>query len=61
MIFKFFGVIKKLILASLFIYSFDVFAVSLNVSIPINIFTILLVSFFDVPAILFLFLFSVTF
>ncbi len=61
MIIKFFHIIKKVILAALFIYSFDVFAISLNLSIPINFFTILLVTFFDVPAMFCLVLFSIVF
>ncbi|MDD5827280.1 MAG: pro-sigmaK processing inhibitor BofA family protein [Bacilli bacterium] len=55
---KFLFFIKRLIVATLLIYSFDVFLVSLNFVIPINIFTVLLVSFFDVPAIFCMFLFS---
>lgn len=54
----FFKVIKKIILSTLFIYSFDVFATSLGVSIPINFVTVFLVSVFEIPAILCLILFS---
>lgn len=57
-IFKFF---KRIILASLFIYSFDVFMVGLDISIPINVVTIFLVALFDVPAMFCLVLFFMTF
>lgn len=58
MISKFFLVIKKIIFATFLIYSFDVFAVSLNLIIPINFITVLLVSIFDTSALLCLVLFS---
>ena len=61
MLIGFFKLIKKIIVAALFIYSFDVFAVSLNLSIPINFITILLVTIFDIPALMCLVLFSLTF
>ena len=52
---------KKIVLASILIYSFDTFGVSLDVIIPINVFTIFLVAFFDIPAMLCLILFFITF
>lgn len=61
MVKKFFSLIKKIIFSTILIYSFDVFAVSLNLSIPINLITILLVSLFDFPALICLVLFSFTF
>ncbi len=61
MIVKFFRLIKKIILATFFIYSFDVFCGDLKLCIPINFFTVFLVSFFDIPALICLLLFSVTF
>lgn len=61
MLIRLFKVIKKVIVATLLIYSFDVFAVSLNLSIPINFITIALVTMFDVPALACLVLFSLTF
>lgn len=61
MLIGFFKLIKKIIVAALFIYSFDLFAVSLNLSIPINLITILLVTIFDIPALMCLVLFSLTF
>lgn len=56
-----FRFLKKIILGSLLIYSFDFFAESLNVCIPINLCTVLLVSFFDIPALICLILFFMIF
>lgn len=56
-----FQIIKKVIVSSLLIYSFDVFAVSLGFSIPINFVTIFVVSLFDFFGLICLFLFSLTF
>lgn len=56
-----FKIIKKIIVAALLIYSFDVFAVSLGLSIPINVINVFLVSIFDFSALICLFLFSLTF
>lgn len=58
MIKRLFLVMKKIVVATLLIYSFDVFAVSLNLSIPINYITVFLVSVFEVPALICLVLFS---
>lgn len=60
MLTKFFKIIKKIVFAALLIYSFDVFAVSLNLSIPINFVTILIVSLFEIPALMCLVLFQFT-
>lgn len=56
-----FRIIKKVIVAALLIYSFDVFTVSLGCSIPINFITVFLVSIFDFSGLICLFLFSLTF
>lgn len=61
MIIRFFRFLKKIVVAALLIYSFDVFAVSLNLSIPINFITILLVTIFEIPALICLILFSLVF
>ncbi len=61
MVKKCFFLLKRIIVATILIYSFDVFAVSLNLSIPINLGTVLLVSLFEVPALICLVLFSLTF
>ena len=58
LLFKF---IKKIIVASLLIYSFDVFMNYLSISIPINLFTVIFVTFFDFSALFCLFLFLLTF
>ena len=52
----FFHFLKKFILAAVFIYFFDIFFESFY--IPINFFTVVLVSLFDIPAIGCLILFS---
>ena len=56
-----FKLLKKIVLASLFIYSFDVFTGGLDIYIPINLATIFLVVLFDVPAMFCLVLFFMTF
>lgn len=61
MLIRLFRIIKKIIVAALLIYSFDVFAVSLNLSIPINFITVLLVSIFDFPALICLVLLTFSF
>ena len=50
--------VKKIIVAVLLIYAYNKMALPLNVLIPMNIFTILLVTFCGVPSILMLVLFS---
>ena len=44
LLFKF---IKKIIVASLLIYSFDIFLNYLGFSIPINLITVMFVTFFE--------------
>ena len=55
---KLFDVIKRVIMAVLFIYAYNKFALPLNVIIPINMITVLLVSLCGIPSILMLVLFS---
>lgn len=55
---KIFGVIKRVVMAVLFIYAYNKFALPLNVIIPINVITVLLVSLCGIPSILMLVLFS---
>lgn len=57
----FFRFVKKIVLASLLIYSFDTFCSSLDIIIPINLFTIFFVGLFDIPALCCLIIFSLTF
>ena len=52
-----FKVVKKIIFGMLLLFAYNTFLSSLNVMIPINIFTIIIVSFLDVPAIIGLILF----
>ena len=42
-----FKVVKKIIFGMLLLFAYNTFLSSLNVMIPINIFTILVVGFFD--------------
>lgn len=58
---KFFKLLKKFVFSALLIYSFDVLAVSINLSIPINFITVMLVTVFDFPAIICLVVFSMSF
>ena len=53
-ILKLLKILKRIIISMLLIYSFDVFAVSLNIAIPINIITVALVFLFYITAIGFL-------
>lgn len=50
MVNKIFLVLKRIIIASLLIYSYDLLAVSARTSIPINVLTLSLVSIFGIPA-----------
>ena len=58
MIKKLFGIIKKIIIAVLFIYAYNKLAFPLDIFIPMNVLTILLVTFFGIPSIFALILFS---
>lgn len=60
MINKFFLVIKRVVMAALLIYAYDSLTV-LNTSIPINFFTLSLVSFFGIFAMFGLIFFSFLF
>ena len=61
MINKFFLVIKKIIMSAVMLYSFNVIVSSLNFSIPINFINVMLVSVFDVFALICLIVFSFSF
>lgn len=56
-----FKLVKNVIVSMLLIYSFDLFAIYFNFSIPINFITVFLVSFFDFFALFCIFLFSMIF
>ena len=58
MIRKIFNILKKFILAVLFIYTYNKLTLPLNIYIPINIFTVLFVGICGIPSILSLILFS---
>lgn len=52
-------IIKKIIFSIFIIYSFNIIAVKFNIVIPINLFTITLVSILDIPGMVMLLLSSV--
>lgn len=56
-----FGIIKKIILSVLFIYAYNKLTLPLNIFIPMNLFTIVLVSLCGIPSILMLVLFSLVY
>ena len=58
MIKKMFDLMKKIILAVLLIYAYNKMTFPLNIFIPMNVFTILLVTFCGIPSIFMLILFS---
>ena len=49
---KIFSVVKKIIMAVLFIYTYNKLTLPLNIVIPMNFITIFLVSLCGIPAIL---------
>ena len=55
---KIFNIIKKFIVAVLLIYAYNKMALPLDLFIPMNLFTILLVTLFGIPSIIMLILFS---
>ena len=61
MINKFFLIIKKIVMSTVMLYSFNVIVSSLNFSIPINFINVVLVSVFDIFALICLIVFSFSF
>ena len=59
MIKKFFVLIKKFIVSVLLIYAYNKIALPSNLFIPMNIITVLLVTFCGIPSIIMLVLFSI--
>lgn len=55
---KIFNLLKRFIFGVLFIYAFNEMSLPLNVIIPINVFTVILVLLCGIPSILMLVLFS---
>ncbi len=47
-------IVKKIIVGAFLLYSYNLIAVSFNLMVPINLITILLVSFLDIPAMIML-------
>lgn len=58
MIKKIFNIIKKFIVAVLLIYAYNKMTLPLDLFIPMNVFTILLVTFCGIPSLIMLILFS---
>ena len=56
---KIFLIVKKFILSVLFIYGFNIMIFPLNITIPINIFSIIMVIVFGLPAVFGFCLFSI--
>ena len=56
---KLLNIIKKFILAVLLIYTYNKMALPLDLFIPMNVFTIVLVTLCGIPSIIMLVLFSV--
>ena len=44
-----FKYLKKFIFAGFILYTYNLIAVTFNITIPINIFTIIMVGFLDIP------------
>ena len=61
MIKKILKVVKKIIMAVLIIYTYNMIALPLNVPIPINVLTILIVTVLGLPSMLVLIIFSLLF
>lgn len=55
---KIFNLLKKFIMAVLFIYAYNKIAMPSSLFIPMNVYTILLVTFCGIPSIIMLILFS---
>lgn len=49
---KIFKIIKKLVIGFLLLYTYNVFAVSYNMTIPINYYTLGILILFDIPGLL---------
>ncbi len=61
MIKKLFNVIKRIVFAAILIYGYNVIASPINLQIPINVFTLLLVSVLGFPSLVGLFIIVVVF
>lgn len=53
-------ILKKVVLSFVILYSYNLIAVNFNMIIPINLFTVLIVSILGAPALLALILFKIT-
>lgn len=56
---KLLKIVKKVLMAAILLYAYNKIAVSINAIIPINAFTIMLVSILGIPVIISLFVFFV--
>jgi SigmaK-factor processing regulatory protein BofA. len=51
--------VKKIVLGALLLYSYNLIAVSFSMTIPINIFTVMIAAFLDIPGMVLLTLASI--
>ena len=58
---KIFSIIKRVVLAVICIYAYNKLTLPLNIVIPINVFTVSLVTLCGIPAIVMLIFFSLVF
>lgn len=58
---KLFVFLKRIIFAFLFLYAYNKFGISFNAFVPINIFTVILVSMFGLPGLFGLIIFKIIF
>lgn len=56
---KIFEILKQVILSFIIIYSYNLIAVNFNMMIPINVVTVLAVSFLRLPALIAIILFKI--
>lgn len=56
---KLFKLLKKVVISGFLLYGYNLIAVNFNMIIPINLFTLLIISFLGAPALVALILFKV--
>lgn len=59
MVKKIFNFLRKIIMSVLFIYAYNKLSLPLNIIIPLNVITVLLVTIFGIPSIFMLILFLI--
>lgn len=61
MFIRLFYILKKIIMSAILLYAYNRFAISFNAIIPINLLTVVSVSFLGVPMIVGLVIFNIVF